>query len=431
MDINSAESFQAWLSQIISQGLFKRDVFDKVCSILERNQEQSPWIKQFAWLPLMPVYLNLQFVEGSCNANCRMCSAGKGIPLTWMTAKQVESILNHAPTASAVTLSSGNSEPTLNPEMIEILNLFLQRGITVDFFSNGISLSEKLSDAILETQSVNMINFSLDAATDKTYARIRRKNLTQVKENIGYLVKRKRELGVEYPGISVSMVEMHDNIQELPDLVDYAASIGAFRVYVEALLFEDRTMRGLKNQSALGNPDWKQYVVEAKRRAEGHGLRLQLPPKLEVALHEFVAQRDKVRAAVEKPVIANLEEDAADVSIPPDNIEAQESNIDSAKAEKQLPSKCGWLNGLWVNINGSMGVCCVNQSPDMGNIYDAPLWANEKYLKVKGVLGEGKVFPSCMKVINSCAYLAQNKEAGVDVKKWIVPEMNRKKSLKA
>ncbi|MCM8534321.1 MAG: radical SAM protein [Lentisphaeraceae bacterium] len=409
MDIDSPEAFQSWLDELMSKGHLKRDVFKKICHILKLNKKNTSWYSKFDWFHLMPTYLNLQFVEGSCNANCRMCSAGKGIPLSWMTAEQVASILDHAPTVSSVTLSSGNSEPTLNPEMINILDLFAKRHITVDFYSNALSLSKELSDSILETETVNVINFSLDAATHKTYAKIRRSNFAQVLENINYLVERKKVLGKEYPNISVSMVEMHDNIQELPELVDYAASIGAFRVYVESLLHEDELLRGLKNQSALQNPNYKEFISEAQERALKHGIHLQLPPKLRIS---SISTKNTIDAPKQ-----------SEISTKPINTDGSRNlNSSPTPLNQNLPKKCGWINGLWVNINGSMGLCCVNQEPKLGNIYDAPLRENKAYLEIKQLLDQGKVFPSCMKVLNTCGYLSENKEAGVDVKKWIVTE---------
>ena len=175
-------------------------------------------------------------------------------------------------------------------------------------------------------------------------------------------------------------------------------------------------MRGLQNQSALGDPNWKSHVYEADLRAQRHGIQLQLPPKLKAAL-----EAPRSSTLPEKPL--KFESSPA---LPEQLGEIPKVELKKAGSSKNLPEQCGWLNGLWVNINGSLGACCVNQKPKMGNIYDGPLWENEDYLSVKKLFAEGKVFPSCMKVLNSCSYLSMNKQAGIDVEQWLIPEFNRK-----
>ncbi len=77
----------------------------------------------------MPKFLNLEFVKGKCNLKCRMCigtnAPGHPNTLTYMKPDDFRRTLAAAPTISAVTLSSGDSDPLLHPKFDEIIDLTL------------------------------------------------------------------------------------------------------------------------------------------------------------------------------------------------------------------------------------------------------------------------------------------------------------------
>lgn len=165
------------------------------------------------------------------------------------------------------------------------------------------------------------------------------------------------------------MVEIQDNIRELPAFIEY--SIGAFRVYEEALAGEGSEKRGMTNLSATKNPHWKQYIIEAKRLAAKLNLLLNLPPKLDIPSIDSPAQTASAPIA--------------------------ETDQTQPINESTLPQTCSWMKGLWVNINGSMRSCCFNQTPHMGNIHKKPLKENVNHLHVKNQFLKGNVFRSCIK----------------------------------
>lgn len=98
------------------------------------------------------------------------------------------------PYAHTVVLSAGN-EPLMSPWFTEILRLVAPYKIpTLYFLTNGQLLTEKISEAVIES-GVTQVQISADGATKETYERIRRgARFETLLRNIRYLTRRKREL---------------------------------------------------------------------------------------------------------------------------------------------------------------------------------------------------------------------------------------------
>jgi len=384
IQLSDAASLQRYVDGLLDAHELRGARLVELCRLVAVNDTAAPWLKDFQWLLFMPRFLNVALVAGACNSDCRMCSAGKGEPFEYLSRERLRTILDNVPTAGRITFSAGNSEPLMNPELADILLLTAERRIKVDFYTNGLALTRELADVIADTDTVNMVNFSLDAATPETYSRIRRRNLDRVKANIAYLVARKRAHGKSSPTISVSLVEMEDNIEELPELVDYAASIGAARVYVEALLNP-----GGENRSARKNPRWREAVLLAQRKAQAAKVSLQLPNKLRPSARE---QAEKAPAESDRQTAETV-----------------------APAEDMGRAGCSWLRGVWIEMAGRMAACCINTEEDLGNIYDGKLWDNQRFLLAKMKLFTGRVFPSCLTRVHSCAYLSDAADRGTRI----------------
>ena len=400
--LKNAEEFQSYIDASLATGTLRGNNLKNLCSLVWNNSAKYPWLNDFQWLLFMPRFLNIAVVAGSCNSNCRMCSAGKGQPFTYLTTDKMRTILENAPTTDGITFSAGSSEPLMNPDFLEILAETSRRRIGIDFFTNGLALTPKLTDKIVDAQTVGMINFSLDAASPETYERIRRRDLRKVKSNIQRLVERKALQKKRLPSISISMVEMEDNIEELPTLVDYARSIGAFRVYVEALINPDG-----ENRSATRNPRWPEAVTKAQAMAQSAGIFLQLPVKLQLtSLYRSSTENLKCPA--------NVKTGAAD-----------RGASDPGSSWRGFPtdrsySCCSWLFGVWIEIDGKMSPCCVNPHVNLGNIFNGKLSENKFYLLAKMKLLTGRVFPSCLNLAHSCAYLSEAAQAGDDINQLVL-----------
>ena len=81
-----------------------------------------------------------------------------------------------------------------------------------------------LNDGLLEALvgRLDVLNVSLDAATDETYKKIRVKGqLSKVLKAIERIEMRKRELSIKTPELTYAFVVQKDNVMEMPVFVDF------------------------------------------------------------------------------------------------------------------------------------------------------------------------------------------------------------------
>jgi MoaA/NifB/PqqE/SkfB family radical SAM enzyme len=401
MNIDSPQAFAETLRDMSESGTLREDRLRAMKQVVMKYTDVIPWMREFLWLIYMPEFFNIGVVDGACNCDCRMCSAGRGLPFQYWTIEKMETALRHAPTVSRITLSAVNSEPLLNPDLCAIIRLCAARRCGIDFYTNGLALNDETAHVIVRDGAVSMMNFSMDAATEHTYRTIRRRSLARVRANIEKLVELKRKTGARRPHISISLVEMSDNIEELPDLVDYAASVGAFRVFVEALINPNP-----ENHSATENPDWPDAVREAKIRAARHRIRLELQLKLTPPPLPNTAGAPEPETPAPPPESALAPASACSKAEP-------HSKTEPASDQSNLPPWkhpwCTWLDSAWVSIKGDLAPCCIVFDVPMGNILDGPLQDNKLYIVQKMKLHTGNIFPSCLKHADVCAFLSERK----------------------
>ena len=369
-------------------------------AVLRRLVEAMPrygWAAKYRRLLYLPIFLNLEFVLGKCNLRCRMC-LGTNSPsypdrLTCMSAEDFDRMLTAAPTVSGLTLSSGDADPLLHPDLSSLIDLAAKHRVVLDIYTNGLPLAANKCRRMVQSGIVRMLNFSVNAATPETYERLHHAELARVIRKMEMLQAMRMECGSPTPWTSLSFVAMADNIQELPAFVDLARRVGGRRVLVNDLIgWEDG--QG-PNQVATQHPGCFEFVAEARRRAADAGLRLVLPERLAVAA---------AAGGAEGCVGAG----ASGV----DGSGTTAAEAESAVPQTEKLARCGWMNGVWVCHDGRLDPCClVHGVADLGNIKDGPLLANDRYARVKELLFAGKVFPECQGQ-RMCRYVQEQLTAG-------------------
>jgi MoaA/NifB/PqqE/SkfB family radical SAM enzyme len=164
-----------------------------------------------------------------CNLRCVMCPQAIGVV---RGPKHLPEILAEKlrPVILSATYSElhGIGEPLLSPSFWRLLELFKQNPTCeVVVNSNLIVLTEKMLESIA-TSRLFKINISLDAATAETYRKIRGANFETVTKNISRLSDRLRKLEAgRRPRLVMNMTVMKENLQEVPQFVQLAKSLGA------------------------------------------------------------------------------------------------------------------------------------------------------------------------------------------------------------
>jgi len=177
-------------------------------------------------------------VTNRCNLLCETCPRTyfQREPLKSLSLQEFISIAEQFPQMRRALLH-GIGEPLLNHELEEIIKYLKDREVEVIINSNGTLLTPKRQEKLIES-GLDQYRCSIDGATDETYARIRGAALLpKLKKGLAGLVNTKNRLGTDTPRISIWCVATKENLQELPDLLRLAASLGVPEVYMQRMVY--------------------------------------------------------------------------------------------------------------------------------------------------------------------------------------------------
>lgn len=239
-----------------------------------------------------PTQIHLLMID-KCNAKCIMCggnyfssSSGKRISLE--DYKKIAQNLEFE-FVSAVCLA-GAGDPLLNRDIIPIIAYTNKTypHIVVSITTNGIGLTRKISESVLE-QNVAMLNISINAATKETFKKIMQVDaFDAVCENARYLSELTRTKG-RGPALQLSFIANRLNIEELPTLVEVAHSVGARSINVMYTRFYPERIRSLgvkDHEERLQNKDSlffhqelsDRMMLKTEERAKHYGIALTHEP---------------------------------------------------------------------------------------------------------------------------------------------------------
>jgi len=175
----------------------------------------------------------------------------------------------------------GVGEPLLGKDLLTILDAIDTNKTKTQFNSNGLLLTEEMSRKLIEKR-LKLIDFSLDAATSKTYKKIRRSDFSLVIENIKRLAKIKKELGVKHPVIELNMTLMKENLSEVVSFIEMAKRLEAETVHLGLLnpfreyqVENEGFIFSYKEQMIDINSEvFRKTIKKAKQKAEELGVEL-------------------------------------------------------------------------------------------------------------------------------------------------------------
>ncbi len=143
-----------------------------------------------------------------CNLNCPFCLVGlqNSLPSTehdllprglgTMEMPLFEKIVTSASAFGITTLQLHfQGEPLLHKQLHEMVALAKKRGLFTQMFTNGLPLTEKIADRLIDA-GLDQLRFSVDGATQPVYALNRvGGQFERVRENMAMMVKRVAERG--------------------------------------------------------------------------------------------------------------------------------------------------------------------------------------------------------------------------------------------
>lgn len=223
-------------------------------------------------LRLYPIKLQIELTN-KCNFNCRICARHwMNFKLGSMKEELIQKIKRVIPKISELVLF-GYGESLLHSKFFELVREAKKMNKRISFFTNGALITEKKAKKLVQNE-INIITFSIDAATKKTFRLIRKNsNFDIVIRAIESINKFKKEYDSKFPELEINFVITKQNVKELPDLLLLASKMGIRRVELSYLIMWSEKL--LKYSPFELNING--YLEEAQKIAKKEGILLDIP----------------------------------------------------------------------------------------------------------------------------------------------------------
>lgn len=183
-----------------------------------------------------------------CNLRCPMCPVWgspdndlqetvKGV----MDYEKSKKLLDEIMQVKAMMQPNMYGEPLLVPKLRERIKDMKERGISIAFNTNGLTLDKSLAEFFVE-QKLDSIFFSIDAATRDTLKKIRGiSKLERIETAVETMLEARGD--ADFPRIGVSFTEQDENAHERDEFVKkWIDKVDCVRV---GLVFEDGTFKDM------------------------------------------------------------------------------------------------------------------------------------------------------------------------------------------
>ena len=186
-----------------------------------------------------PVCLYLE-ITNRCNLLCDTCprTFEELEPPADMSWELFTRIVDQIPNIARVVLH-GVGEPMLVRDLPRMVRYLKDRGTYVLFNTNGTLLQPKKFQALIDT-GLDELRVSLDAADRASYLRVRGKDFfNRIVRDVGKFTAFQRETGATTPRVSLWLTGLKETVDQLPDFVRLAASMGVGEVHLQRLVFDE------------------------------------------------------------------------------------------------------------------------------------------------------------------------------------------------
>ena len=175
-----------------------------------------------------PVAMQIEVVCG-CNLNCKMCilseitrQQGK---MSFQTFKDIYDQIR----PENVVLT-GYGETLLNKDAIKMIGYAKRNKSSVHMDTNGTLINKVMARKLIRS-GIDVITVSVDAATKKTYDKIRVGSDYQVVwSNLKTMIQLKKEMRSKSPIINLSCVVQPSNFGEMDKIIQAGYELGGFNV---------------------------------------------------------------------------------------------------------------------------------------------------------------------------------------------------------
>lgn len=171
------------------------------------------------YLHKVPFYIHIE-LNNTCNFRCHMCPIHKmKRPVRLMDFPMYKKIIDECSSAGIWRVRLFLMvEPLLHPKLIEYIEYAKEKGLYVDFDSNGGFL-DKIDQERLIKSGVDSIVFSVTGSRPETYRRFQGEDLDRIEKNIRGFISLRDCLGMKKPEISMQFIKSSDTENEISEYV--------------------------------------------------------------------------------------------------------------------------------------------------------------------------------------------------------------------
>ncbi len=189
-----------------------------------------------------PVCLYLE-TTNRCNLLCTTCprTYEQLEPEADMPWELFTSLIDQYPNIARVVLH-GIGEPMLVKDLAQRVKYLKDRKIYVLFNTNGTLLTKANGRALIEA-GLDELRVSLDAAEAEVFQMVRGKDFfDKIVANVRNFTAMQREMNAAKPRVSLWLTGLRETVDQLPNFVRLAHSIGVGEVYLQRLVFFEDPM---------------------------------------------------------------------------------------------------------------------------------------------------------------------------------------------
>ncbi|GAC1365400.1 MAG: hypothetical protein NVS2B12_42450 [Ktedonobacteraceae bacterium] len=182
-------------------------------------------------------------------------------------------IVEQFPVLDRVVLH-GLGEPLLNKDLPRMVRYLKDRGTYVLFNSNGILLTEKRGQALIDA-GLDEYRLSMDGASRETYAKVRGVDaFDKIWRNVRAFIAQQKAQDSKKPVVSLWFTAMRENLHELPTLIDLAHDAGVPEVYMQRLVyFEEGLANSKQSLFRRSTPEELALVRQCEQKCKELGIK--------------------------------------------------------------------------------------------------------------------------------------------------------------
>jgi len=217
---------------------------------------------------IRPTTLFIETMRG-CNFNCVMCRAGD-FPKEYLSFDKFRKTADMF-SDSFFLFPYAAGEPFLNREFYNMLKYASSKNFYT-FVTSNFSVIDV--EKFIETQ-IDEIAVSIDSLNPEKFRKIRvNGDINLVVKNLKKLIDLKRKKNYKKPTISLKMVVMRENLDDVEEVINFCASLGVEKFYIETVFVAEFY------QFDVGTPT-KEEINNLKnllQRYKSQGLKIRFSP---------------------------------------------------------------------------------------------------------------------------------------------------------